>query len=178
MSQTLAAGSGSAARRRGPSTGRSGADTNRTSARGAARPPRPTLRVVAAPVAERGRTVFVLGALALLVGGLITLLMVNTALAQGSFRMHDLRLTSRALADQSQALTEDIAQQGAPQQLSRKAAALGMVPSGSVAFLRLADGKVLGVAQPAAPPRPLTVTPTTPGATTTPKPTSQPTTSR
>ena len=173
MSQTLAASSGA----------RAGRAPARVPARGPARPPRPTLRVVAAPVAERGRAVFVLGALALLVAGLVTLLLVNTALAQGSFRLHDLRARSGELADQSQALREDIAQQASPQRLSSKAAALGMVPSGSVAFLRLSDGRVLGVAEPAAAPTAPTVTasatsaPTT-GATATTAPTAQPTTTR
>lgn len=173
MSQTLAASSGA----------RAGRAPARVPARGAARPPRPTLRVVAAPVAERGRTVFVLGALALLVAGLVTLLLVNTALAQGSFRLHDLRARSGELADQSQALREDIAGQASPQRLSSKAGALGMVPSGSVAFLRLSDGRVLGVAKPAAAPTAPTVTPSAPsapttGAKATPAPTAQPTTTR
>ena len=136
MSQTLAAGSGAQPRSRAGSA----------PARGPARPPRPTLRVVAAPVAEHGRTLFVFACLALLVGGLITVLLINTALAQGSFAMHDLTATSRQLSDQSQALREDIAGQAAPGRLSKRAADLGMVPSGSVAFLRLSDGRVLGVA--------------------------------
>lgn len=170
MSQTLAASAGSPSRARAVSRAHTAAhaDAARTPSRGPARAPRPTLRVVAAPVTERGRTLFVLGALGLLVGGLITLLMVNTALAQGSFRMHDLRATSRQLADQSQALNEDIATQASPQRLSAKAAALGMVPSGSVAFLRLSDGRVLGVAQPA--PKPAAPTVTTQAPTTQPAP--------
>ncbi len=173
MSQTLAASTGA----------RAGRAPARVPSRGAARPPRPTLRVVAAPVAERGRTVFVVLALALLVAGLVTLLLVNTALAQGSFQLHDLRARSGELADQSQALREDIAGQASPQRLSSKAAALGMVPSGSVAFLRLSDGKVLGVATPAVTPTAPTVTASatgapTPGATATPAPTAQPTTTR
>ena len=181
MSQTLAAGSGGRVRTAAgrPDATRANARAGaRGPVRSPARPPRPTLRVVAAPVAERSRTLFVVGALALLVGGLITLLLVNTALAAGSFRTQDLTATSRALADQSQALSEDIALQAAPQRLSAKAAALGMVPSGSVAFLRLSDGKVLGVAKPAtaAPTPSVTSTPpTVTAAPGTPAP-SQPTT--
>lgn len=159
MSQTLAASSGATARR--GATRSAGADAVRTSGRGTQRP---TLRVVTAPVLERSRTLFVLTCLMLLVGGLISLLIVNTSLAQGSFRMHDLRATSAGLSEQAQALREDIALRESPQQLSVAASALGMVPSGSVAFLRLSDGVVLGVAKPApAPVRP-TVTPS-PSAT-------------
>ena len=164
MSQTLAASSGATARRGATRWG--GAEASRTSmARTSGRgSQRPTLRVVTAPVLERSRTLFVLTCLLLLVGGLISLLIVNTSLAQGSFRMHDLRATSAGLSEQAQALREDIALRESPQQLSVAASALGMVPSGSVAFLRLSDGAVLGVAKPApAPPRP-TVAPS-PSAT-------------
>ena len=149
MSQTLAASSGAQPPPRSRAATAPGHPTPRASGRGAARAPRPSLRVVAAPVAEHGRTVFVLACLALLVGGLITLLLINTALAQGSFRLHELSSNSRQLADQSQALNEDIAGQASPGRLSQRAAGLGMVPSGSVAFLRLSDGKVLGVASAA-----------------------------
>ncbi len=122
----------------------------RSSARTAARSPlRSPLRAVAAPVSDRSRTAFALGCLVLLVGGLFALLMININLAEGSFRLQELQTTSSELADQSQALTEDIAQQASPAQLSLRAGALGMVPSGSVAFLRLSDGRVLGVAKPA-----------------------------
>ena len=149
MSQTLAASSGAQPQSRSRAGTAPGHPTSRASGRGAARAPHPSLRVVAAPVVEHGRTVFVLACLALLVGGLIMLLLINTALAQGSFRLHDLSSKSRQLADQSQALSEDIAGQASPGQLSRRATDLGMVPSGSVAFLRLSDGKVLGVASAA-----------------------------
>ena len=172
MSQTLAAGSGAQSR------SRAGGAPARTPARGPARSPRPTLRVVAAPVAEHGRTLFVLGCLALLVGGLITLLLINTALAQGSVRMHDLQATSRQLNDQSQALNEDIAGQASPERLSKRATGLGMVTSGSVAFLRLSDGTVLGVATAPKPVPTPSLEPTKPKPPNTPSntPTTQPTT--
>jgi hypothetical protein len=110
---------------------------------------------VQAPAAERGRTAVVVLSLLLLGAGLLTLLLVNTALAQGSFRLHDLQATSDRLADEQQALRESIDAAAAPQQLAKDARALGMVPSQSAAFVRLSDGKVLGVAEPAtAPARP------------------------
>ncbi|GAB3597907.1 hypothetical protein GCM10027446_26830 [Angustibacter peucedani] len=159
MSQTLAS---SGARRttssaaRGPATGR-----------GAARPPRPSLRVVRAPSVDRGRTVFVVLCLLLLVGGLLSLLLINTALAQGSFTLHDLQNTSDELGDHEQSLRQDIAVQGAPARLAARATALGMVPSDTAAFLRLSDGKLLGVAHPAATPTTPTVKETAPPPSTT-----------
>ncbi len=126
------------------------------------------LRSVAAPVGDRSRTALVLGCLALLVGGLFALLLINIKLAEGSFGLQKLQAESSRLADRSQALTEDIARQASPEQLAVQASALGMVPSGSVAFLRLSDGRVLGVAKPA----PAATAPT---VASTPAPTASPT---
>lgn len=153
MSQTLASSTRARARVE-PAVRRAAQPPRRASgatavARSAPRAPRPSLRVVAAPVADRHRTAFVIGCLLLLVGGLFALLLINISLAQGSFRLHELQAQSRQLSDTSQALGEDIALQASPGQLSVRAAGLGMVPSGSVAFLRLSDGRVLGVAKPA-----------------------------
>jgi hypothetical protein len=150
MSHSLAAATSRGAARR-PVTGRA-------PARQPARPPRPTLRVVQAPAADRGRTTVVVLALLLLGVGLLTLLLINTALAQGSFRLHDLQATSDRLADQEQALHESIDAAAAPQRLAARARALGMVPSQSAAFIRLSDGAVLGVAEPAKAPERPTVT--------------------
>ena len=123
--------------------------------RGAARAPRPTLRVVSVPAPDRARTLFVGLCLLLLGGGLLALLLLNTAMANGSFRLHDLQATSDQLGDRQQALRQDIAVQAAPERLAARAKALGMVPSDSAAFLQLSDGKVLGVAQAATvPPTP------------------------
>jgi hypothetical protein len=150
MSHSLAAAASRGAARR-PATGR-------TPARAPARPPRPSLRVVQAPAAERGRTGVIVLALLLLGVGLLTLLLINTALAQGSFRLHDLQATSDRLADREQALRESIDAAAAPERLAERARALGMVPSQSTAFVRLSDGKVLGVAEPAKAPERPTVT--------------------
>jgi hypothetical protein len=158
MSSTLAAATsrGSAARAAGGTSKQSNQLTRSTPpSRGAARPPRPALRVVAVPAPDRARTAFVALCLLLLGGGLLALLLVNTAMANGSFRLHDLQATADQLTDRQEALRQDIAVQAAPERLAARARALGMVPSGSAAFLRLSDGRVLGVAKAApAPPAP------------------------
>ncbi|MGN6612108.1 MAG: hypothetical protein ACTHLJ_10065 [Angustibacter sp.] len=151
MSQTLAAATG---RRASAATART---TPGTAGARPARPPRPTLRVVRPPAVERGRTVFAVACLLLLVGGLLSLLLINTALAQGSFTLHDLQAQSDELGDREQALRQDIDVQAAPERLAARARALGMVPSQSPAFLRLSDGKLLGVAAPAERPKQPTV---------------------
>lgn len=127
--------------------------------RGASRPPRPTLRVVRPPAVDGGRTAFVISCLLLLAAGLIGLLLINTALAQGSFRLHTLQSTSQELGDQQQQLQNDIESQAAPQRLSARAVKLGMVPSQVPAFLA-PDGSIKGqVKAVAAPPRPTTSKP-------------------
>jgi hypothetical protein len=85
----------------------------------------------------------------LLVGGLVSLLLLNTAMAEGSFTLHRLQQTSGELTDTQEALTQAIDAQRSPANLATRAGRLGMVPSDSAAFLRLSDGKVLGVAKAA-----------------------------
>ncbi len=107
------------------------------------------LRVVPAAMGQPGNGVFAAFCMLLLVGGLVSLLMLNTAMAEGSFTLHRLQSTSGELTDTQEALTEAIDAQRSPANLASRAARLGMVPADSAAFLRLSDGKVLGVARPA-----------------------------
>jgi len=111
-------------------------------------PPQP-LRVVPAAVGQPGNGVFAAACMVLLVAGLFGLLMLNTAMAEGSFTLNNLQKTSGELTDTQDALTQAIDAQRSPANLAARAAKLGMVPAGSAAFLRLSDGKVLGVAEPA-----------------------------
>ncbi|MEU9334682.1 hypothetical protein AB0D49_16180 [Streptomyces sp. NPDC048290] len=97
---------------------------------------------------QAARTPFVLLVVVLLGGGLIGLLVLNSALSEGSFRLADLQRDTKALTDEQQALQRDIDAYAAPQALLRRARELGMVPGGDPAFLG-PDGKVRGVPSPA-----------------------------
>ncbi|MFF6830977.1 MULTISPECIES: septum formation initiator family protein [unclassified Streptomyces] len=97
------------------------------------------------------RTPFVLLVVVLLGGGLISLLLLNSALNQGSFRLNELKNRTTELTDEEQALQRDVDAYAAPDALERRARELGMVPGGSPAFLG-PDGKVLG--RPSAAPAP------------------------
>nr|WP_223183706.1 MULTISPECIES: cell division protein FtsL [unclassified Streptomyces] len=92
---------------------------------------------------QAARTPFVLLVVVLLGGGLITLLVLNSALNQGSFRLNELKNRTTELTDEEQALQRDVDDYAAPDALARRARQLGMVPGGSPAFLGQ-DGKVLG----------------------------------
>ncbi|MFE1173678.1 septum formation initiator family protein [Streptomyces sp. NPDC058773] len=89
------------------------------------------------------RTPFVLLIVVLLGSGLITLLLLNSALNQGSFELSKLEKQTDELTDEQQALQQDVDAYSAPGALERRARKLGMVPGGTPAFL-LPDGTVRG----------------------------------
>ncbi|MFJ9828447.1 septum formation initiator family protein [Streptomyces sp. NPDC101160] len=125
------------------------------------------------------RTPFVLLVVLLLGGGLITLLMLNSALNQGSFKLSELKKKTTELTDEEQALQRDVDDSAAPDALERRARELGMVPGGSPVFLD-PDGRVRGVPtvavspkpspRPTPPPAPPATQAPATGATGTPKP--------
>ncbi|MFJ8040950.1 septum formation initiator family protein [Kitasatospora sp. NPDC096147] len=91
----------------------------------------------------RGRTPFAVLVVLLLSGGLLGLLMLNTALNEGSFERSRLERQTTELTDRQQTLQQEIDQQSAPDALERRARELGMVPGGDLAFLQ-DDGSVNG----------------------------------
>jgi hypothetical protein len=106
------------------------------------------LRVVAPP-APQGNGLFLALCVALLLGGFVGVLLLNTAMAKGSYTMKDLQRRSDALSDAQDDLRHALDAVSGPGPLARSARALGMVPAETPAFLRLSDGKVLGVARKA-----------------------------
>lgn len=135
-------------------------------------PSRPALRVVT-PVASRApRAPFVLFAMLVVGLGLAGLLVLNAAVAQDAFTLHDLGTSSAALSEREQALTQQVAALEAPGALAQRAKALGLVQGGDPVFLK-PDGTVLGHAVPAvAPPPP--PPPPQPSASASPTPTAKP----
>lgn len=124
-------------------------------------PRRPRLTLVPPLRTGAPRAPFVLLLSTLLVGGLAGLLFLHTALAEDSFRLHDLKTRSALLADREQVLEQQVAEDASPKRLAERAEALGMVHSVNPAFLRLSDGKILGKPKPGvAPPPPPAPQPT------------------
>ncbi|MFD5414735.1 hypothetical protein [Streptomyces nojiriensis] len=112
---------------------------------------------------QAARMPFVLLVVALLGGGLISLLLLNSALNEGSFQLSKLRKETTALTDEEQALQRDVDAYSAPDALQRRAHELGLVPGGSPVFIG-PDGKVAGSPAVAeAPPSP-TPSPSAPAA--------------
>ncbi|MFF2653339.1 septum formation initiator [Streptomyces sp. NPDC058045] len=96
------------------------------------------------------RTPFVLLVVVLLSGGLITLLMLNSSLNEGSFQLSRLKKETTDLTDQEQELQHDVNGYSDPDALQRRARELGLVPGGDPAFLG-PDGRVRGVPSTASP---------------------------
>ncbi|MFJ9697883.1 hypothetical protein [Kitasatospora sp. NPDC101183] len=87
---------------------------------------------------------------ALLAGGLFGLLALNTALNEGSFELSRLQKQTTKATDEQQGLQHEIDQSSAPDALAKRAAELGMVPAGGMAFLDVPNGgKVVGTPGPA-----------------------------
>nr|MCU0294609.1 hypothetical protein [Candidatus Nanopelagicales bacterium] len=129
-----------------------------------------------APAARASRTgvmsssAFVIGSVAVMSLGLLVLLVLNTALAKGSFRVHELRIQTADLAQREQLLRTQIQNASSPVTLAKRAKDLGLVAAATPVFIRLSDGQILGEAFPAgAPIDPVTgqlsttVAPVTPG---------------
>jgi hypothetical protein len=145
----------------------------------ARRPPAgPRHLKVVAPPEIRGNGAFLALCIALLLAGFVAVLLLNTAMAKGSFTMRDLQLRSDRLTDTQASLQQSIDAVSGPGPLAKRARAMGMVPAETAAFLRLSDATVLGVAKPAArntrfdvvteSSPPVTRTPVPPGLTLTP----------
>jgi hypothetical protein len=152
------------------STARAGAPRATPRVAGSRRPARRPLAVVPPLRTPAPRAPFVVLVGGLLTAGLAGLLYLHTALAEDSFRLHDLVTRSAALADREQALEQQVALEASPRRLAARAEALGMVRSTNPAFIRLADGKVLGRPRPGVAPPPPPAPAATAQATPSPSP--------
>lgn len=107
------------------------------------------LRVAPPTPVSSPRAPFVFGVVLLVVMGIVGLMVLNTKINENSFRLHDLRKQQASLDSQEQQLKEDLVWRTAPGNLAAAARRLGLVPAGTPAFIRLPDGRVLGVPKPA-----------------------------
>lgn len=107
------------------------------------------LRVIPARITRSGNGSFVAICIGLLTGGLIALLLLNTALAQGSLALGDLNRESARLGDTAGNLQEEIDRASATGALARSAAEIGMVRMNTRGYIDLAKGTVTGQAEAA-----------------------------
>jgi hypothetical protein len=106
--------------------------------------PRHTRPVTGARTAPRHpRAPFILLLVGLLGGALVTLLVISTTLAEGSFRITNLQQQNANLARQEQVLSEAVAQAQSPQQIAKEAEQLGMRQDPVLKFIDLKTGKIV-----------------------------------
>jgi cell division protein FtsB len=110
-----------------------------------ARRPEPKLRIVYGAPFRPPRMPFVLFVVGLLAAGLVGLLLLNTELQRGTFQVTALNHQADQLRDQQEQLERQARALESPQNLADRALRMGMVPNPNPVFLRLSDGKVLGV---------------------------------
>ncbi|GAA2704470.1 hypothetical protein ACFY2R_08140 [Micromonospora olivasterospora] len=109
----------------------------------------PRLRVAPPPPVSVPRAPFVALILVLVVGGVLGILLVNTKINENSFRLEKLQQQQAKLDVDQQQLEKDIAEAEAPGNLTAAARRLGMVEAEEPAYIRLPDGRMIGVPQPA-----------------------------
>lgn len=110
---------------------------------------RAPLRVIPTRIGASGNGAFATLCVTLLTLGLIGLLLLNTALAQGSLGLGALKKESGLLADRAGDLNESIARASSSSSLAARATSLGMVRSNERAYIDLTKGTVTGTAYPA-----------------------------
>jgi hypothetical protein len=109
----------------------------------------PASRPATGPAAGQGlrprhpRAPFILLLVGLLGGALVSLLVISTTLAQGSFRITSLQQQNTSLARQEQLLTQQVAQASGPAQIAQEAEQLGMRQDPNLRFINLKTKKIV-----------------------------------
>jgi len=85
---------------------------------------------------------------------LLASLLLNTTMAQASYRQHALTNEMASLTRSIQESQAALDTAASPKQLARAAKKLGMVQAPDIAFLSIEDAKVLGNPKPAQLPEP------------------------
>jgi len=87
--------------------------------------------------AQRNFAIFIA---AIFTAGLLTLLVVNTALAKDAFLLKQLKQEAQSLTDQREAILRQVAQKSSPEKLAEQASKLGMIASTNPKFLDMSAG--------------------------------------
>lgn len=82
-----------------------------------------------------GERTFVVFLATIFTAGLLSLLVINTALAKDAFLLAQLKQEGQLLTDQREAILQDVAAKSSPDRLAERASNLGMVASNNPRFL-------------------------------------------
>jgi hypothetical protein len=106
--------------------------------------PRPRLTIVPRFAGRAPRVPFVALVVLVLTAGLIGLLLLNTGLQRGAYRLSALQARADGLTVREQQLQREVSHLSQPERIAREAVRLGMVQNVSPAFLDLRTGRTLG----------------------------------
>lgn len=110
---------------------------------------RPRLRLAPPMPVAAPRTPFVLLIVLVVVAGVLGILVLNTKITETGLELTKLNQKQAQLDLREQQVNQEIAEAESPGRLEAAAKRLGLVPAGAPAFIRLPDGKIIGVPQPA-----------------------------
>ncbi len=104
---------------------------------------RASIQAQAAPEHSRSLVPFVAMCVAIIVGSLVAVLLLNTTMAKGAYETRDLRSELSTLQDQRSELRAELESHASPQALAKAAKDLGMVAAPSVGYVTVKDGTVV-----------------------------------
>ena len=108
----------------------------------------PRLRVAPPAPISAPRAPFIAVVIAIVVAGVIGILLINTKTNENAFKISKLQDQKAALDNQQQKLENQIAGYESTGNLDVAARRLGLVKADSPAYIRLPDGRVIGVPKP------------------------------
>src|SRR5437763_11800619 len=112
---------------------------------------KPALRVAPPAPVSVARAPFVALVLVVVIAGVLGILVLNTKINENAFTLNHLQDQQNHLDQQEQQLDQHLADLESPNSLRAAALRLGLIDSGTPAYLPLPNGQTVGVPQPAAP---------------------------
>jgi hypothetical protein len=109
----------------------------------------PQLRVAPPPPISAPRAPFVALMIGLVVAGVLGILLINTKTNENAFEIDTLRDQQAVLDNQQQELDKQLAVYNSAGNLHAAAKRQGLVKADDPAYIRLPDGRVIGVPKPA-----------------------------
>jgi hypothetical protein len=91
---------------------------------------------------RRGQGPFVALCVAIILGALVSVLLLNTTMAEGAYEAKNLRVSLATLGERRADLITAIDAKATPESLAEQATALGMIPASAIGFISLTDGTV------------------------------------
>ena len=105
---------------------------------------RPHLRAITSPPRRLSPISFAVFVITILIGGMVGLLALTTALQNQAFAVRDAERTASELGYRASDLEAQVNRAKAPEALGRRATELGMVPNPHAVFIDVRTGEVLG----------------------------------